>query len=133
MGKLHVLSRPHTTVYIDGRRKGTTPLLLQVRSGSRRLRLVNTRRKLAWSRNVRVRAGRTRRIRRSFVGRLTVRTSPWVYVYQGRKRLGMTPIVGMKVLAGTFRIRLVRRKKRINHPVSVNLAPGGLATVKKIF
>jgi eukaryotic-like serine/threonine-protein kinase len=42
MGWLRVVTRPHfAEVFIDGRRRGTTPLLLKVPVGRRRVRLVN--------------------------------------------------------------------------------------------
>ena len=41
-GWLRVVTRPHyAEVFIDGRRRGTTPLLVQVAAGRRRVRLVN--------------------------------------------------------------------------------------------
>ena len=41
-GWVRVVTRPHyAEVYIDGRRRGTTPLLTEVRAGRRRFRLVN--------------------------------------------------------------------------------------------
>ncbi len=41
-GWLRVVTRPHyAEVFVDGRRRGTTPLLVRVETGRRRLRLVN--------------------------------------------------------------------------------------------
>jgi hypothetical protein len=57
-------------------------------------------------------------------GLLEVNTSPWTEVYLGRKKLGMTPIMGYKLPAGKYKLRLINKKWAISKTLFVTITAG---------
>jgi serine/threonine protein kinase len=57
-------------------------------------------------------------------GLLEVNTAPWTEVYLGRKKLGITPIMGYKLPAGKYKLRLVNKKWAISRTVFVTINAG---------
>jgi len=57
-------------------------------------------------------------------GLLEVNTSPWTEVYLGRKKLGVTPILGYKLPAGKYKLRLINRKWAISKTLFVTINAG---------
>jgi hypothetical protein len=57
-------------------------------------------------------------------GLLELNTSPWTEVYLGRKKLGVTPILGYKLPAGKYKLRLVNRKWAISRTIFVTISAG---------
>jgi hypothetical protein len=57
-------------------------------------------------------------------GLLELNTSPWTEVYLGRKKLGITPILGYKLPAGKYKLRLVNKKWAISKTMFVTINAG---------
>jgi serine/threonine-protein kinase len=57
-------------------------------------------------------------------GRLQLFTRPRAAVYLGKRKLGVTPIKGLKLPAGTHWIRLVNKRARINKKLEIAIEPG---------
>ena len=57
-------------------------------------------------------------------GLLEVNTSPWTEVYLGRKKLGITPIMGYKLPAGKYKLRLINKKWAISKTIFVTINAG---------
>ena len=57
-------------------------------------------------------------------GLLEVNTSPWTEVYLGRKKLGITPILGYKLPAGKYKLRLINKKWAISKTLFVTITAG---------
>jgi hypothetical protein len=57
-------------------------------------------------------------------GLLELNTSPWTEVYLGRKKLGMTPILGYKLPAGKYKLRLINKKWAISRTLFVTITAG---------
>jgi len=57
-------------------------------------------------------------------GLLEVNTSPWTEVYLGRKKLGITPIMGYKLPAGKYKLRLINKKWAISKTLFVTITAG---------
>jgi len=57
-------------------------------------------------------------------GYLSLNTNPWVEVYLGSRKLGVTPLVRVRLRAGLRRLKLVNWEKDINSTFMVNIRPG---------
>ncbi len=57
------------------------------------------------------------------MGTLNIYTEPWAYVFVDGKAAGSTPIMGLKVVEGTHRVRFERPSGRGSETV-VHVAPG---------
>jgi serine/threonine-protein kinase len=57
-------------------------------------------------------------------GLLELNTSPWTEVYLGRKKLGTTPILGYKLPAGKYKLRLINKKWAISKTLFVTINAG---------
>jgi hypothetical protein len=73
-----------------------------------------------------------RRVKRRF-GYLSLNTNPWVEVYLGSRKLGVTPLVRVRLRAGLHRLKLVNWEKGINSPFMVNIRPGRTTKQVKRF
>jgi hypothetical protein len=73
--------------------------------------------------------------RRRPTGYLNLLTTPWATIYHGRRRLGNTPLVKVRLPAGRIKLRAVNRAARINATFYVNVKRGRVArrslTLKK--
>jgi len=65
---------------------------------------------------------RTRRGRA--VGFLRLDTNPWSEVYLGKRKLGITPLLGVKLPAGRHRLRLTNPQIGVEKTISVTIRPG---------
>ncbi len=65
------------------------------------------------------------------VGLLRLNTEPWSEVYLKGKKLGVTPLVDVKLPAGTHALSLVNPKKGINTTLSVTIKPGKTTSLVK--
>lgn len=66
---------------------------------------------------------RKRSARRRY-GYLSLNTNPWVEVYLGSRKLGVTPLVRVKLRTGLHRLKLVNWEKEINSTFVVHIRPG---------
>jgi serine/threonine protein kinase len=57
-------------------------------------------------------------------GLLELNTSPWTEVYLGRKKIGITPILGYKLPAGKYKLRVVNKKWSISKTLFVTINAG---------
>jgi hypothetical protein len=57
-------------------------------------------------------------------GYLSLNTNPWVEVYLGSRKLGVTPLVRVRLRAGLHRLKLVNWEKEINSTFMVHIRPG---------
>ena len=64
-------------------------------------------------------------------GFLRLNTEPWSEVYLKGKKLGVTPLVDVKLPAGTHALSLVNPKKGINTTLSVTIKPGKTTSLVK--
>ncbi len=63
-------------------------------------------------------------------GLLRLDTSPWSEVYLGRKKLGITPIIDLRLPAGTHTLRLVNEQRGVEQRLQVAIPPGKTAVYK---
>jgi serine/threonine protein kinase len=57
-------------------------------------------------------------------GLLELNTSPWTEVYLGRKKLGITPIMGHKLPAGKHKLTLLNKQRSISETLFVTITAG---------
>lgn len=62
--------------------------------------------------------------RKPKIGALTIDTKPWSEVYLGGKQLGITPLVAIKLPAGTHQLELKNPSMGISKRVKVTIRPG---------
>ncbi len=58
------------------------------------------------------------------VGRLDLRVNPWAEVYEGKKSLGVTPMVPIELSAGTHVLTLKNSELQVSRHVTVKVAKG---------
>lgn len=63
-------------------------------------------------------------------GLLRLDSSPWSDVYLGKKKLGITPIIDLRLPAGTHALRLVNEQRGIEKKIQITIAPGKTAVWK---
>ncbi len=66
-------------------------------------------------------------------GYLSLNTNPWVEVYLGSRKLGVTPLVRVKLRTGKHRLKLVNWEDGINSPLVVRINPGKTTKLVKRF
>jgi uncharacterized protein (TIGR02266 family) len=66
-------------------------------------------------------------------GYLSLNTDPWVEVYLGPRKLGVTPLVRVKLRAGKHRLKLVNWEDGINSPLVIRINPGKTTKLVKRF
>jgi len=57
-------------------------------------------------------------------GFLRLDTSPWSTVYLGKRKLGLTPLVGVKLPAGKHRLTAVNDERGLKQTIPVTITPG---------
>jgi len=63
-------------------------------------------------------------------GSLRLNTVPWSEVFFGRRKLGMTPLLGVKLPAGRHTLKAVNRAKGLEKKFSVVIQPGKTTTLR---
>ncbi|MET0401582.1 MAG: PEGA domain-containing protein, partial [Cystobacter sp.] len=71
------------------------------------------------------------RASRRAMGRLTLDTTPWTYVYLRGRKLGDTPLIDVPIPAGRHQLKLVNEGKNISTVVEVEVR-AGQSTTKKL-
>ncbi|HUU00412.1 MAG TPA: serine/threonine-protein kinase [Myxococcota bacterium] len=66
----------------------------------------------------------------SKTGRLRLNTVPWSEVFLGRRRLGMTPLLGVKLPAGTYTLTAVNESKNLSRTFKVTIQAGRTTSLK---
>lgn len=69
--------------------------------------------------------------RKPKIGTLTIDTKPWSEVYLGGKQLGITPLVAVKLPAGTHQLELKNPSMGISKRVKVTIRPGKATRVQR--
>jgi serine/threonine-protein kinase len=64
-------------------------------------------------------------------GRLTLDTVPWTDVFLGSMKLGTTPLVEVKIPAGSHHLRLVNPDAKIDKQLDVTVAPDATVTLPR--
>lgn len=77
------------------------------------------------------RTPKKRRKRARRPGKLTIDTTPWTVVYLGDRKLGMTPLQGVKLPAGKHRLRLANPKTGLSKSIVVTIRPGRVTRVRR--
>jgi Caspase domain/PEGA domain len=98
-------------VYLNGEFVGQTPLYaLPVKPGTYEYRIACAELGSELSGKVRVSAGRTERVRLTFLppkeGFLTVYTDPWTNVFVNNKKIGGSPLYRVKLKPGSYVLKL---------------------------
>jgi eukaryotic-like serine/threonine-protein kinase len=57
-------------------------------------------------------------------GFLRLDTEPWSEVYLGKRKLGITPILGARLKPGTHKLKLVNSQMKIDKTIRVTIRPG---------
>ncbi len=70
---------------------------------------------------------------RSTHGFLHLNSMPWTEVYLGKRKLGVTPLLGKKLPKGRHRLRMVNKKAGIDETVVVIIRPGKKTSLLKKF
>ena len=65
------------------------------------------------------------------MGKLTLDTKPWTEVYLGKRKLGITPLLGIELPAGRHKLKVVNKGRGINETLNVVVKAGKKTTVKK--
>lgn len=69
--------------------------------------------------------------RRRAFGRLTIDTEPWTEVYLGGKKLGVTPMEGVRVPSGPLDLELRNAKLGVRKKMRVMITPGRTTRVRR--
>jgi hypothetical protein len=64
-------------------------------------------------------------------GTLRLKTSPWSIVFLGKRKLGMTPLVGVKLPAGKHKLTAVNAERGIRENFYVTIRPGKTTMIQK--
>ncbi len=71
------------------------------------------------------------RRRRAQTGRLTIDTRPWTQVYLGRRMLGMTPVVDVKLPAGRHELTLKNEELGLVRRITVTIRPNRTTRIQR--
>ncbi len=66
-------------------------------------------------------------------GTLKLNTKPWTEIYRGEQKLGITPLVDVKLPAGKHKLRAVNKAKGIDKLIDVTIKPGEATTLKLVL
>jgi serine/threonine-protein kinase len=64
-------------------------------------------------------------------GWLTIDTRPWTEVYAGKKKLGLTPVVGAKLPSGRHELTLKNEKLGLLRRITVTIRPGKTTRIQR--
>jgi serine/threonine-protein kinase len=64
-------------------------------------------------------------------GRLTIDTRPWTHVYLGKRRLGITPVVNVRLASGQHELLLHNPELGLKKKIRVTIRPGKTTRVQK--
>jgi eukaryotic-like serine/threonine-protein kinase len=64
-------------------------------------------------------------------GFLRLNTDPWCEVYLGKRKLGVTPLLGIKLPKGKHILRLINKEMGIEKSISVSIQPGKTTSILK--
>ncbi len=64
-------------------------------------------------------------------GKLTLDTKPWTNVYLGKRKLGMTPLLGIELPAGRHKLTIVNQARGIRETIEVIVKAGQTTTLRK--
>ena len=66
-------------------------------------------------------------------GQLQLITDPKTWVFIGKRKLGVTPLLGVKLPAGTHQLKLLNRQAGIDRVVEVTIEAGEVTTLQPSF
>ena len=67
---------------------------------------------------------------RPVMGTLRLDTVPWSDVYEGKRKLGMTPLLDLKLSAGVHRLKAVNKGRSLSKSLKAVIKPGETTTLK---
>ncbi len=65
------------------------------------------------------------------MGKLRIKTKPWSEIYLGKKKLGITPLLGVNLPAGTHKLTAINKARKLKKTIRVTILPGKTTTVKR--
>ncbi len=65
------------------------------------------------------------------MGKLRIKTKPWSEIYLGKKKLGITPLLGVELPAGTHTLTAINKARKLKKTIRVTILPGKTTTVKR--
>jgi eukaryotic-like serine/threonine-protein kinase len=128
-GHLSVVTPVVVKVFEDKNELGSSPLELDLPSGSHALRLSNRALGIDQSVVIEVSAGQTASISELAKGTLVVKVEPWAYVKLDGKQLGQTPIPARQVYEGVHVVELNNTNLNENRRVEVKIKAGETRTI----
>jgi hypothetical protein len=63
------------------------------------------------------------------LGTLRLDTEPWSEVYLGKRKLGITPLLGMKLRPGRYKLTLVNETRGIRKTIQATIRAGKVTTL----
>ncbi|MBN2497040.1 MAG: protein kinase [Deltaproteobacteria bacterium] len=135
---LAVRSRPAgCEVRIDGKPlPGRTPMdAIELSPGARHAVTVQCEQHIAQTKHVTLRRGKKSRlsfapskkavaVKKAEPGLLRLETEPWSEVFLGKKRLGMTPLLGLELPAGKHTLTAINSKLKIEKRIPITIQAG---------
>lgn len=107
LGRLELSSTPSVLVFIQNKNVGRTPVKLPLPAGKFRVRLTDKKTGINAYRQVRIRAGKTKRVDLKFkTCELTVNAPAGAQITLNRKFLGEAPLEPLKIYEGDYRLRV---------------------------
>jgi hypothetical protein len=150
-GWLNVQTKPWTTVYVDGKKIGSSPIVkYPLNPGSHKVSLKNPDKGISKSYKVAIKSGSTTTLVKSLEnepvskktpkgesapsgppGKLSVQTKPWSTVYIDGKKIKNTPLVNYSLKPGTYDVTVENPVQSISKTYRVKVLPGKTTTLVK--
>jgi len=100
-----------STIFLDGKKLGTTTGTKKVRSGTHKVRIVNSGKMINYTTSVSVKANTTTTKTINIgKGKVAVSVQPWANVYINGRKIGQTPFPPKLLYAGRYTIKLENPK-----------------------
>ena len=132
-GILDFETDPATTVSLDGRRLGTTPLRnVDVSAGTHTLELQSPQFGFVKTLELSVRAGdRTRQHLVLRKGKVALDVKPWADVYVSGRKVGTTPLAPLWLYEGNYSIRLVNPDTGVEKKIQISVSPDAVVKISE--
>lgn len=124
-GKININTIPWTEVYIDGENIGMTPIAgTKLATRKYNIKYVNRSKNINYKESINIEANKTVNKVLRFEGTVNINTHPWAYVYANGRKLGTTPLAGLKLNVGKYDLLLSNphadKEKKISITVNYN-------------
>ncbi len=123
-GKLTINSVPWSSIYFENKKLGVTPLAgLKLPVGTHELKLVNSTVGIDELLSVKIDFNQVTNKMVRFEGSFTINALPWAKVYIDDEEKGITPLAGIKLLAGVHQVRLVNSELKQDRTFKILIKP----------